>query len=360
MQTLPKHKISNIQKPFSKPQRLFLLGLFLFLTPLFSSCDSLSGSSQGYSSEHSSRYSILPQDEYTTITEDFMQIKILGTLKIHSVKVNSIKLTELSDLAWDEDEQLLYAISDEGLLYHLKLTIKDGRLKATQVVFATTLKGDNDKALKGKYSDSEGLSITNGNNGIKGDSELIISFENKPRIAHYDPDGDLISTIKIPKNLRKRKNYRSKNKSLESVMFHPKHGVITASEYPLKRYKISQQTVYSSKGKVWHFPASQATNSAITGLETLPNGDILVLERAYQNPIIPININLRRIKINQCNKAKQCPVEIIASFNGSDGWLLDNFEGLTHFKGNQYLMVSDDNNNPLQKTILILFEIKKP
>jgi hypothetical protein len=40
-----------------------------------------------------------------------------------------------------------------------------------------------------------------------------------------------------------------------------------------------------------------------------------------------------------------------------DGWNLDNFEGLTHYKDNIYLMISDDNGFFLQSTILTMFEI---
>lgn len=350
--------LKDTNKETTKPQKFILLGLLFFLIPLFSACDSVPSAFKGGGTQHASRYSILPQGKDTQISENFMQIKLLGSLRIKSLKINSLKITELSDLAWDEDEQLLYAISDEGLLYHLQLSLKDGKLEGVKVLFATTLKSSNGKKLRGKYSDSEGLAIIKGNNGVKGDSKLIISFEHKPRIAYYSPSGAFVKAVKIPKILRKKKYYRSKNKALESVTLHPKYGILTASEYPQKKYPKDYQTLYSSTGKIWHFPASQATNSAITGLEVLENGDVLVLERAYQNPIIPININLRRIKLDQCNKKHECETQVIASFNGADGWLLDNFEGLTHLRGNKYLMVSDDNKNPLQKTILVLFEIK--
>ena len=346
-------------KAHMKPQKTLFLGFLLCLIPLFSACDSAPGSMQNASSsQHATRYSIAPQGKNIDITEDFMQVKLLGSLRIKSIKVNSIDVTELSDLAWDEDEQLLYAISDEGLLYHLKISLKEGNLEDAKVIFATKLKAKSGKRLVGKYSDSEGLSILKSNNGIKGDSKLIISFEHKPRIAYYSPQGEFLKKVRIPKELSKKKYFRSKNKALESVTYHPRYGIITAAEYPLKKNKKNQQSLYSSKGKVWHFPASQATNSAITGLEVLPNGDILLLERAYQNPITPIKIYLRRIKLEECNKKHVCKTQAIATFDGADGWLLDNFEGLTRYQGSKYLVVSDDNDNPLQKTILVLFEIK--
>ena len=340
----------------TKPRKYTLLGLLLFFIPLFSACDSILPKS--ITSQHSAYYSILPQDKNTNISNDFMQISLLDSIRIKSISINSLPVTELSDLAWDEDENLLYAVSDEGYLYHLQISVNQDGLKSAKVIFATRLKNPKGKKLKGKYSDSEGLAIINANNGVKDDTQLIISFENKPRIAYYSPNGAFIKEASIPKKLRKKKYYRSKNKALESVTMHPKFGILTAAEYPLKRDPIKKQSIYSSTGQVWHFPASQATNSAITGLEVLPNGDILVLERAYKNPITPIKIFLRRIKLNQCDKQKNCKTQAVASFNGADGWLLDNFEGLTHFQGNKYLMVSDDNGSPLQKTILVLFEIK--
>ena len=47
----------------------------------------------------------------------------------------------------------------------------------------------------------------------------------------------------------------------------------------------------------------------------------------------------------------------IVRFDSSKGWRLDNFEGLAHYRGRRYFMVSDDNRSPLQKTLLVYFEI---
>jgi hypothetical protein len=53
-----------------------------------------------------------------------------------------------------------------------------------------------------------------------------------------------------------------------------------------------------------------------------------------------------------------CPARLLAFMKSSEGWTLDNFEGLTHIKDNIYMMVSDDNGSFLQKCIVVLFEIK--
>ncbi len=172
----------------------------------------------------------------------------------------------------------------------------------------------------------------------------------------------MLAKLSIPKALQKNKNYRDNNKMLESVVNHPKYGVLTAAEFPFRKDSMKAQTVYAtskfSEQKAWHFPASKAKNSAITDMEVLANGDLLIMERAFSNPFVPIVMNLRRLKLNKCDKKGHCKIENIARFSSADGWRLDNFEGLTHIKGNQYLAVSDNNKNPLQNTIFVLFEMK--
>lgn len=358
MQSLSRLKNPyNINPLKGKPLKSFFQGLSFWLcAPFLLSCSSTQIFAQGKTG-HAYNYSILPQSEEFESIDQFMQIKILGSIALKPIKIDSLVVSELSGIAWDNDEQLLYAISDEGLLYHIKLIFNKGRLHNMRVILAVPLKSKKGKPLKGKRSDSEGLTLINGNNGIQGDAKLVISFENKPRVALFTPKGEFIKKIRLPRKLEKRKSYRNKNKALESVTSHPKYGFLTASEYPLDEDSLNYQSLYSASGKTWHFSASQATNSAITGLETLPNGDIMILERAYKNPVTPIRINLRRLNLEQCNQKNECKTEIIASFDGSDGWLLDNFEGLAHIHKNQYLMVSDDNQNLLQKTIFVHFEV---
>jgi hypothetical protein len=351
----------SIKPTIKKPMNLVIHGLFYCLFGLLlSSCTSLQAKTTPVKNNTASNalfnaynYPISP--DRTNIK--YMQIQLLGSVALKSFKFDSIPVYELSGIAWDKDEQLLYAVSDEGLLYHLKPTLKDNKLSDMEVVFATQLKDINGLALTGKYDDSEGLALINNSNGKKGDTELVISFEKKPRISRYSTIGQKLASIKTPKYLHKKKYFRHKNKALESVAIHPKYGVITAAERPLSKYPITQQTIYSSTGKLWHFSASKEEASSVTGLEILPNGDALVLERAYSSPFIPINIKLRRIKLEKCNDKRICETETIANFNGADGWLLDNFEGLAHFKNNQYLIVSDNNESIFQKTIFMLFEI---
>jgi len=189
--------------------------------------------------------------------------------------------------------------------------------------------------------------------------QLIISFERKPKIAKFTPKGRLISKYRLPKKLAQIKNYHSKNKALESVTIHPRLGVLTAPEYPLKNTG-NKHTIYSLKTKrKWTIPAYPAPNSAIVALETLQDGSILILERAFSSIFNPLIISIRRVWLSTCSCSKGDDSEFkqIAVFNNFKGWEIDNFEGLTQHKDNYFFMVTDDNNSKLQKTLLTYWEL---
>jgi hypothetical protein len=299
-------------------------------------------------------YSFKPNE---LITAETLKISSISSLGIASQTLNHIPLNELSGLAWDEQKKRLYAVSDSGYLYHFKLSIDKNTLIKTELLQAYKLRDKKGRRFRRKDHDAEGLTLQRDKNGVV--TALIISFERHFRIARFSLQGRLLGNMKLPKLLRNKRHFRRKNKGLESVTLHPRYGMITAAELPLKTAPKNYQTLYARHNKVWHFKLSPYRNSAVTGLETLPNGDVLVLERSYNGLFSPMIISLRQVKLSECNKRHQCNVQDIAIFNSVDGWRIDNFEGLTHYKDNQYLMVSDNNKNPLQNTVLVLFTIKK-
>lgn len=286
-----------------------------------------------------------------------MNINLLGSLAISSARVNGFPVVELSDLAWDADAKKLYAISDNGYLYTIKLTTQNDRLTQAKIVKAVRLKGANKKPLRGHFNDPEGLTIRNARNKNPHDAELIISFEGNSRAERYSTSGHYLGKLSLPKKLENRHNYRHANKMLESITIHPKHGALVASELPLKAKQNNTQSIYSQHGKAWHFPRFKAAESSITALEVLKNGDVMVLERAFSGIFSPLVISLRQVQLNKCNKQNHCAVRDLAIFNSTQGWNMDNFEGLTHLQGNRYLMVSDDNKSPIQQTLMVMFEV---
>lgn len=293
--------------------------------------------------------------------DTFMGIRLHGTIELPAIKVNGIKLAELSGLAWDEDEGILYAVSDQGNLFHLQPVITHHTLTSAVLLSAYPLSDETGKRLRPRYRDAEGLAIIHGNNSIKGDSQLLISFEGIPSIARFTPTGKLLERYTLPKPLQNVKNYVNSNKALESVTIHPQFGILTAPELPLKGNE-GKIVIYSLAGLQWSFPPHPAPNSAVVALEALDDGSVLVLERAWVSIWRPLIISLQRIWLSPCNQCAghvntDVKVKTVVEFDSSKGWYLDNFEGLTRHQGSYFFMVSDDNESSWQRTLLSYFEI---
>lgn len=288
--------------------------------------------------------------------DKFMEIRLLGTLDLSGLPIKGLAAHELSGLAWDEDEQILYAVSDKGYLMHLRPIFNKATLKNVELLDAYRLK--NTKGGKITYPDAEGLDIINGDNEKKGDAELLISFEIRPRITRFTPKGEMLEKYKLPKELNKIKDYDYKNAALESLIIHPSLGILTAPQMPLRKSQKHLRSIHDLNGKAWQFKPQNKDHSSITDLEIAPDGSVLILERRYSNILAPIQSIIRRIKLDKNTKNNEViPTETVVLFESTKGWNIDNFEGLAHHKENKYFMISDDNNNIFQRTLLVYFEL---
>jgi len=133
--------------------------------------------------------------------------------------------------------------------------------------------------------------------------------------------------------------------------------VLVGTETPLRHDPDGQIRLFRLNGRFWRYPLSPAPNSALVAMEALPDGSLLTLERAFVAPLRPLIISLRRVMLPEVDTAEPLPVMDVAVFNSSQGWLLDNFEGLTRYRGQRFFMVSDDNCKFWQATLLVEFAL---
>src|SRR3989344_4032244 len=203
----------------------------------------------------------------------------LGMLELPDITVDGLRFSQLSGLAWDDDDGILYAISDKGALFHLRPVIRKDKLVGLQLLKAVPLREADGKLLKGRRADSEGLGILKGRNGRKGDAELVISFERFPRVVRYRPDGTVISEYPLPTPLNDRKSYRDNNKMLESVCVDEKLGVLTMPEEPLVNERPGYNRVFSIAGGSWLIPSTGEFRPS--AIECLGNSRVLILERDF-------------------------------------------------------------------------------
>ena len=261
---------------------------------------------------------------------------------------NGISFSELSDITYDKKNQKLYMVGDKGYLYTFSANF-DKKIEKLSYQSVYKIK---EKHGKTGHIDSEGL--THNPQG-----ELIVSFERKARISQLHKKGKIESDYKMLKKLKKRKIYKNINSIFEGVAYHPKHGILMAVEFPIHQQKNTQQTIYSLQGKEWHFKAEKHTNSAVTALEVMDDGNVLVLERAYSGLSNPFIITLKKVYLDDCHHKEGCRTKVLASFNSFEGWGINNFEGLAKVGKNRYIMISDNHNQAILPTILIYFEVKE-
>jgi hypothetical protein len=282
----------------------------------------------------------------------FMGIKILDQKQFVFQNINGVKFSEISDLTYFAKNKKLFMISDEGKLFTFKAKFGN-KIELLEPEDAIELKKKNTKKFKKWRKDSEGLTLDN-----KG--RLLISFEGKAKIGWFHKNsskyGQMIKKYKLPKELRNPKNYRSRNKSLESLAWHPKYGILTVAEWPLEKYNKKRQVIYALNGKKWYFKAEPESKSAVSAIEVMDDGNLLVLERSFSGYLNPFIVTLKKVYLNIC-KNGICKTEVLLKMNSHKGWSVDNFEGLARISKNRYVMISDDNDVFFQKTLFIYFEV---
>ncbi len=253
--------------------------------------------------------------------------------------VDTIK--EASDLAFNQETHKLYIVGDKGDLY----------------VYDVSFNGD---AIDFKYQneykinhpdenfniDSEGLAINAG-------EEMIVSFEGRPRISNMTVEGELGKSYTLPEKLNDSTAYAEGNAMLEALAWHGQYGILTAAEFPVNGQEKTEQTIYALDGTEWNFKAEEYENSAVTAIEVMDDGNLLVLERAYKEGIIPsFYITVKKLYLGDCNAERECKTEKLYS----KLLYLKNYEGLTKVGKNRYLMVTD--NQGFVATDFIYFEVK--
>jgi hypothetical protein len=280
------------------------------------------------------------------------RLRFLGMLALPDITRNGVRLSQLSGLAWDDDDGILYAISDKGGLFHLQPKFTGDHLVGLRLLKTLPLRPLGQAPAR---ADSEGLNILRGRNRRQGDAELLVSFERFPRIVRYRADGTAIGEYPLLAPLNDTKNYRDANMMLESVCVDPSLGVITAPEAPLKSERDGYTRLFSLAGKSWLYPFTPGDR--ITDMECLGNGEVVVLQQTYLHAFGQIKVQLKRVQLTTVSSGQTLQPESLALLDSKERLQIDNFEGLTRHKARRFFMVSDNNDLFVQRTLLLYFEL---
>lgn len=257
-----------------------------------------------------------------------------------------------SGLALYGDNRFL-AVSDTGTWLHGTLAFSpvDGALKRIGDLRIAKMHGRNGKPFAHRRMyDAEGLAIRKDGAGY----EVVVSFEHTHRLLLYSYTGD--GRFTTPAQI-----YRGKpipdmkaNGGLEAVAFGAQQGTYLGGLEQRPGDPTSHVLLSFGPEGVTDIPLTASPPYKITDMSVGPDGAVYLLERRFEG-IGRLSMQISRLPPGE-TWATTPPV---ATRLGRAHWpaAVDNMEALVTFEGPDgaldFLVMSDDNFNPLQRTLLV-------
>ena len=281
----------------------------------------------------------------------YQSVVLGGALWLPRAMPDGVALRGLSDLARSETEGVLYAVSDFGWLFRLRPVFENDRLIDVRLLDSHPLTDAAGQPLKGRWRDAEGLTFAPGPDGAPA---LFVSFERAPRITRIDRQGRWQADVPLPAPFADPRRYDTPNAALEALAWHPRRGLLSAAELPPPGFTPAGHTpLFDLTGRQHPYLLHTGPRCALVALNAWAGDELLSLERCYDQG--RLEIALRRFDLPETAGFAIRP-ETLALFRLQDGWLLDNFEGMTRIGPRGLLLVSDDNGSARQRTLLMYLQ----
>ncbi|MDP6342320.1 MAG: esterase-like activity of phytase family protein [Alphaproteobacteria bacterium] len=263
----------------------------------------------------------------------------------------------LSGLSLAADGRRLVAITDLGNWLRAELQFDgDGRLTGLAGVALGRLKGENGAPLpeKGGKRERDAEAVERLARG-----GYLVSFERRHRVLRY-PGVDLAGRpvpFAIPPDI----DGAPRNGGVEAMTPLPDGRILLLSEDFRDAGGNLIGWLYSADGNFLGRLSLTATGIfRPTDLAALPNGDVLLLERRY-TVAGGAGARLSRLAADQIRPGGRLDGEELAVL--APPLAVDNFEGLAVVPaprgGWLIYLLSDDNFNPLQRTLLLQFHLNQ-
>ena len=264
-----------------------------------------------------------------------------------------------SALVIDPAGTAILALSDAGTWLRARLDYDGRRLKGLDDAVLGPVLGKNGAPLLAERErDSEGMTL------IDGDTEsgtAYVSFERNHRIERYPFTPDSFGPPERSLRLPKEAGEMNLNRGAEAIALLPagrrKGTVVAFSErLPDKNGNLRGWLI----GDRASGPIAVKTSGGydITDIAALPDGGLVLLERRFRMSE-GLRIRIRRPDASDLRPGAVLDGRVL--FEATDAYNIDNFEGVAAHRaanGETILtLISDDNFNPLQRTLLVQFAI---
>lgn len=280
------------------------------------------------------------------------QLTYVGGLKLSS---DHDAFGGLSGLIVGDTGDALIAVTDQGNWFTADLVWDGNRPTALANALISPILDETGARLTGKRdSDAEGLAVAAGQDPRT--APTFVSFERNARILSFDLTslGFKTPATRVPdfgafENL-------VENSGLEAIAILEDGSLVAFSEETLDKDGFITGTRLTETSAT-PLRLKQHAPYALTDLAPLPNGDLVTLERRY-SPIGGVGLLIRRIPAVLLDGDAPLDGPVLLEANSSRS--IDNMEGLDIRTGRDgktlFYLVSDDNFNLLQRTLLLVFE----
>jgi hypothetical protein len=256
-----------------------------------------------------------------------------------------------SSMRLSHDGSRLTLVSDEGSWLTARIALENGRLRGIEDAEMGPLVDLDGTALREKDNrDAESLAILP-------DGSFLVGFERQHRIWHYGGDNGRLKgppdAIPPPPGLAEAPF----NGGIESLLSLGKGRLFAMTEYGIQGDLIRGWVGTPPDWRPLGYRFERALRPSDAAL--LPWGDLLVLERAYNPDRGIVGVRIRQIGRDALRPEAILGGRLVADIEPP--LTLDNLEGIDcHRRDKETLcyVVSDDNLNPQQRTLLLLFGLE--
>lgn len=255
----------------------------------------------------------------------------------------------LSSLLISPDGGRMTALQDKGDWFEARLIYVNGMLAAAFEGELGPLLDGNGEPLGHRDRDAESLARL-------ADGGVVVAFEGRHRLVRFAADDRQFAR---PRPLTPPPGIEAApgNAGIEALTALADGRLLAFAEgLELERGVLAG---WAGDGRGWQrLGLVRVDGFRPTGADTLKNGDVVVLERAFSFAD-GLMARLRRIEKAQIRAGARLSGNEIARL--ASPLTVDNFEGVAVREGDRgetlIYLISDDNFHPLQRTLLLMFEL---
>lgn len=310
-------------------------------------CSCWSGQERGTAQSTKARLVELSGFDLDAKNPDRKQFGALTFMSAFQLNSNDKRFGGLSGLSIGTDGKI-YAVSDRGYWISARMILNpDGALDDLDDWHIAPMLTPARSPVTGSLVDAEAFSRDR-------DGSLLVAFEGRHRIWRYDPPPHTFASTPTPIAVPAELSRAPSNGGIEGLTTLPDSKLLALTEefanpdgsfkgWLLDGNRFAGLSYLPTKG------------FRVTDCAALKNGDVLVLERRY----VPIGVLSARLTLVDGTTimpgGKLSGREILRI---EHPLVVENFEGLAvqqTAQGTMIYLVSDDNYNPFQQTLLLQF-----